>query len=116
MNNSNNIFQQKRILLAVVISFLFFVVYDYFFIPKQQIKLEQNITTTQADSQNATNINAPQQNPQANLNVAATSNTIPQDKIIADINGQLLRQVKIRIIDAICFCVSEWIGFHYVIP
>ncbi|MCW1645560.1 hypothetical protein OLV28_08355, partial [Campylobacter jejuni] len=30
MNNSNNIFQQKRILLAVVISFLFFVVYDYF--------------------------------------------------------------------------------------
>ncbi|EAH7745081.1 membrane protein insertase YidC [Campylobacter coli] len=88
MNNSNNIFQQKRILLAVVISFLFFVVYDYFFIPKQQIKLEQNITTTQADSQNATNINAPQQNPQANLNVAATSNTIPQDKIIADIKSE----------------------------
>ena len=88
MNNSNNIFQKKRILLAVVISFLFFVVYDYFFIPKQQIKLEQNITTTQADSQNATNINAPQQNPQANLNVAATSNTIPQDKIIADIKSE----------------------------
>lgn len=62
--------------------------YDYFFIPKQQIKLEQNITTTQADSQNATNINAPQQNAQANLNVAATSNTIPQDKIIADIKSE----------------------------
>ena len=51
MNNSNNIFQQKRILIAVVLSFLFFIVYDYFFIPKQAIKLEQNITQKEPNTQ-----------------------------------------------------------------
>lgn len=40
---SDNLSQQKRILIAVVLSFLFFVVYDYFFIPKAPI-VEQNIT------------------------------------------------------------------------
>ncbi|MCX2683095.1 membrane protein insertase YidC [Campylobacter sp. MIT 21-1685] len=44
MNNSNNIFQQKRILLAVVLSFIFFVVYDYFFIPKHPVQREQNVS------------------------------------------------------------------------
>lgn len=88
MNNSNNIFQQKRILLAVVLSFLFFVVYDYFFIPKHQIKLEQNITA-QNNSQNITNINAPQQSAQVDLNIS-TSKEIPfqNSKIIADIKSE----------------------------
>ncbi|WP_162894453.1 membrane protein insertase YidC, partial [Klebsiella pneumoniae] len=36
-------FQQKRILLAVVLSFIFFVAYDYFFLPKPNLN-EQNIT------------------------------------------------------------------------
>ena len=40
----------------------------------------------------------------------------PRLTVFADINGQLLRRVKLRIIDAVGFCVSEWIGFHYVIP
>ncbi|EDP6869691.1 membrane protein insertase YidC [Campylobacter upsaliensis] len=42
-SNNNNIFQQKRILLAVVLSFIFFVAYDYFFLPKPNLN-EQNIT------------------------------------------------------------------------
>lgn len=51
MNNSNNIFEQKRILLAVIISFLFFVIYDYFFIPKNNNIIEKNITQNQTANQ-----------------------------------------------------------------
>lgn len=45
MNNQNNASQQKRVLLAVVLSFLFFAVYSQFFAP--QSVGEQNATTTQ---------------------------------------------------------------------
>jgi len=59
VNNSNNLFQQKRILLAVVLSFLFFIVYDYFFIPKTPMLSEQNISkdlnTTKTQSINSQN-------------------------------------------------------------
>ncbi|TKX31176.1 membrane protein insertase YidC [Campylobacter aviculae] len=81
MNNSNNIFQQKRILLAVVLSFLFFIVYDYFFIPKHQIKLEQNITH-KSDSQNLTI----QNNIQTALAETSKGSAL-QGKIIADIKS-----------------------------
>ena len=51
MNNSE---QMKRIILATVISFLFFVIYDYFVIQpkqKQQLAYEQNITKIQKESE-----------------------------------------------------------------
>lgn len=56
-SNNNNIFQQKRILLAVVLSFIFFVAYDYFFLPKPNLSeqniTQNNITTAQNLSANA---------------------------------------------------------------
>lgn len=84
MNNSNNIFQQKRILLAVVISFLFFVVYDYFFIPKQPLKIEQNIT--QKNQQNTSINNTPNiQNATTNTPSAAL---VSQDSVISKVQSK----------------------------
>ena len=40
---------QKRVLIATLLSFLFFVVYDYFFVPKR-ISVEQNITANSANA------------------------------------------------------------------
>ena len=40
---------QKRVLIATLLSFLFFVVYDYFFVPKR-IPVEQNITANSANA------------------------------------------------------------------
>ncbi|MDO4674142.1 membrane protein insertase YidC [Campylobacter sp.] len=72
MNQSNNILQQKRILLAVVLSFVFFVVYDYFFIPKKPLGVEQNIT----QNHNATSsIEAPQ------ISSATKQNLNPQQGV-----------------------------------
>lgn len=71
MNQSNNIFQQKRILLAVVLSFLFFIVYDYFFIPKHPVKSEQNITQNNTTSNNSS-IEAPQIANTTKQNVSAS--------------------------------------------
>ncbi len=51
MNNDK--FQQRRIFLAVVLSFMFFVIYDYFFVPKP-VAVEQNLTKEQNSSQNLT--------------------------------------------------------------
>lgn len=51
MNNDKA--QQKRIFLAVVLSFVFFIIYDYFFIPKPPLNVEQNLTEEQNSSQNA---------------------------------------------------------------
>lgn len=84
MNNSNNIFQQKRILLAVVISFLFFVIYDYFFIPKQPLKIEQNIT--QKNQQNTSINNTPNiQNATTNTPSAAL---VSQDSVISKVQSK----------------------------
>ncbi|MGH2305543.1 membrane protein insertase YidC [Campylobacter taeniopygiae] len=79
MNNTNNFFQQKRVLLAVVLSFLFFIVYDYFFIPKNPPKLNQNITKVETNSQ----FNAPKHNAQP---VEIQENAL-QNQIIADVKS-----------------------------
>ncbi|AXP08525.1 membrane protein insertase YidC [Campylobacter hepaticus] len=80
MNNSNNIFQQKRILLAVVISFLFFIVYDYFFIPKLPIQTEQNQTQNASKS-----INAPVQK---DIQSPMTTKNMTTKNIIVNIQSQ----------------------------
>ncbi|WP_261791950.1 membrane protein insertase YidC [Campylobacter insulaenigrae] len=64
---SNNLSQQKRILIAVVLSFLFFVVYDYFFIPKAPIT-EQNITKNEQNN-SAPQTNHAKQAPKVELSV-----------------------------------------------
>ena len=40
----DNLSQQQRMILAVVLSIIFFVVYDTFFLPKPKINKEQNLT------------------------------------------------------------------------
>lgn len=66
MNNQNNI-SQKRVLLAVLLSFLFFVVYSEFFITPQSMS-EQNL------SLNATS-ELSQTNTQSQANAAPLSNS-----------------------------------------
>lgn len=45
-----NLSTQKRVLLATLLSFIFFIVYDYFFIPKQQA-FEQNQSIEKTSNQ-----------------------------------------------------------------
>ncbi len=83
MNNSNNIFQQKRILLAVVISF-YFCCLRLFFIPKQPLKIEQNIT--QQNQQNTSINNTPNiQNTTTNTPSAAL---VSQDSVISKVQSK----------------------------
>lgn len=71
---------QKRVLLATLLSFVFFIVYDYFFIPKQVLS-EQNAT---AKTQQITQKSAPSD---TNINQAIT--TTKSDKILTKINAPL---------------------------
>lgn len=86
MNNSNNIFQQKRILLAVVISFLFFVVYDYYFIPKRPLQTEQNISQN-TSVQNTANT-APTKSTQTQISTSEVVNSNTAQSFIADIKSE----------------------------
>lgn len=52
--------QQQRMVLALVLSFIFFIAYDFFFLPKTQQNVDQNQTiTTQAHATTAQNNAAP---------------------------------------------------------
>ncbi len=68
----DNLSQQQRLLLAVVLSFLFFIAYDYF-VPKPKMVTDQNITTTTTKQTNNQNIAAPANNQAP----TQTSNTAP---------------------------------------
>lgn len=72
---------QKRVVLATVISFIFFIVYDYFFIPKN-LPIDQNITVsvqeTQAKQAPATT---------SNSTVSVPDMSASQSKTIATIKG-----------------------------
>lgn len=81
MNNSDNIFAQKRILIAIALSFIFFIFYDYFFIPKNN-KLKENNTTIEAKYTNQ----APSKEIE-NKNISNT-NQIIKDKIISTIESE----------------------------
>lgn len=90
MNNDKA--QQKRILLAVVLSFAFFIIYDYFFIPKTPVNAEQNLTKEQNSSQNeslantAPALNATNSNATSNSNQNSSQNF--ENDIIADIKSE----------------------------
>ncbi len=87
MNNDKA--QQRRIFLAVVLSFVFFVVYDYFFIPKPHSAVEQNLSREQNHSQNASLQNsAPlleKSSSNVDLNHSSTQNS---QNIIAEIKSK----------------------------
>ena len=81
MNNSNNIFAQKRVLIAVALSFIFFIFYDYFFVPKNVKLIENNSTSIE---KNITN-QAP--NAEKNLANIANKNEISKYNTIATIQS-----------------------------
>lgn len=63
MNNKTDPAQQRRVILAVVLSFLFFIVYSEFFIDKkimseQNASLSQNASVADSNANLATNSNA----------------------------------------------------------
>ncbi|HEA6929210.1 TPA: membrane protein insertase YidC [Campylobacter lari] len=78
---SENLSQQKRILIAVVLSFLFFVVYDYFFIPKAP-QTEQNITQIEQNN------SAPQSTTNTNAQAPKTELSINQKEEIAVVKSE----------------------------
>ncbi|MGG7072981.1 membrane protein insertase YidC [Campylobacter sp. 9BO] len=70
---------QKRVLLATLLSFVFFVIYDYFFIPKQVLS-EQNQTIAQ------------NQAPQSNVSQPTASSSVAPSAVVSQ--GQTLVVVK----------------------
>lgn len=69
---------QKRLLIATVISIFFFIAYDYFFVPKQQIvDVNQTVATTS---------NAPQAD--TKLNQTIEQAPVPTSKSIVNIKGK----------------------------
>ncbi len=77
----DNLSQQQRLLLAVVLSFLFFIAYDYF-VPKPKMVTDQNITTQMTKQTNSQNSIAPSnQAPTQTSNIAPTQSQKP--KVVA---------------------------------
>ncbi|EJP74339.1 MULTISPECIES: membrane protein insertase YidC [Campylobacter] len=72
---------QKRVLIATLLSFLFFIAYDYFFIPKS-MPIEQNRSVNVA--QNSSNATPSSQSANVTANTDPSQNT----KILAKIKGQ----------------------------
>lgn len=91
MNQNNNPEQQKRVIYAVVLSFLFFLVYSEFFMPKKHLA-EQNVsnnasiatdTTTQQIQANQ----APVVNNQTQ-NISPSQGVVQGSRIIAKIQSE----------------------------
>ena len=82
MNNKTDPAQQKRVILAVVLSFLFFIVYTEFFVEKKPPR-EQNasvnlaLNSTNSSVNSATSVNSLQNSANSGANSAANSNAVP---------------------------------------
>ncbi len=86
--------QQQRMVLALVLSFIFFIAYEYY-MPKPQIKIDQNISTTQAPVANTQQAPISAASNQAPVQIQST-NTPPQiatskTDIIATVNAKDFR-------------------------
>jgi len=79
----DNMSVQKRVILATVLSFIFFIAYDYFFIPKN-LPLDQNQTVTARQS-SQTNA-APSANTASGTSAPQAATT--QSREIAVIKGE----------------------------
>lgn len=85
MNHDNS--QQKRMLLAVVLSFIFFIVYDYFFIPKPSLSLEQNLTQKQDDPQTTSSKNnAPA--------LSVTNSNTPNGSVAKSFDDSVIAEIR----------------------
>ena len=69
----DNLSQQQRMILAVVLSVLFFVVYDTYFMPKTKLNQELNQTTTSKQSSATTS--APKTTNQVSKSIATAPQT-----------------------------------------
>ncbi|TKX29395.1 membrane protein insertase YidC [Campylobacter sp. MIT 12-5580] len=89
MVNSSNPSQQKRVILAVVLSFLFFIVYGEFFVSKPA-HVEQNISQEANESLILTQNQAPSINTQASLNSQSPASALESasKKTIANIQSE----------------------------
>ncbi len=95
-NTMNKEQTQKRILLATVISFAFFIAYDFFYLqPKQELVNQANAKNAialekQQDKNNISNVNqAPITSSSVdNTNAAPVSNDISSTKIVSTIKTQ----------------------------
>ncbi|MDR3346383.1 MAG: membrane protein insertase YidC [Campylobacteraceae bacterium] len=73
---------QQRVILAVSLAFLFYVLYVYFFVPKQ-VAQNQNITTTSEFAANQ----APQEAGEVSAKSAPAGGVVSSDEIIAKIEA-----------------------------
>lgn len=79
-NQNNNPAQQRRVLIAVVLSFLFFIVYSEFFMPKADLSeqnLSANATLASSQSQSGAGANGGEANLQNSAQNLASANAAP---------------------------------------
>lgn len=72
-NQNNNPAQQRRVLIAVVLSFLFFIVYSEFFMPKAEFGEQNSSANATQSAQNSANANGA--NSSSVQNSASTQNS-----------------------------------------
>ncbi|TQR34681.1 membrane protein insertase YidC [Campylobacter sp. MIT 99-7217] len=87
MNNQNNPNQQKRIILAVALSFLFFIVYSEFFVAKVDPH-DHNSSTNTSVQNPAPNVNLSTNTPAVN---EAPIQEKPQSKVISTIESEYFK-------------------------
>ena len=75
---------QARLFIAIVLSMVFFVAYDYYFLPKKQ--LDQNSTSIEQNTQNTQNAPAIKQNAPDTQN-AQNAPAQKQSKILVKISA-----------------------------
>ena len=78
---------QKRVLIATLLSFAFFIAYDFLYLQPQQVQAEQQKTIVKKQIVNIThNLSAPQVQTQQNItNQAPINPDISNDEIISKI-------------------------------
>lgn len=77
---------QKRLLIATVISILFFITYDYFFIPKRTVDINQTASYAEQNSSSANS--APASQDSINASDSAAPVTSNASKNIVQISGK----------------------------
>ncbi len=89
----DNLTTQQRVIVATILSFLFFVGYDYFFIPKPNLQAEQNRTHKVTTSKAAPAVQATPQasnTPTAKASVKNLNNSksVTNEKTLVKIEGK----------------------------
>ena len=88
MKQENNLKKQdtqKRIFIAMLLSFVFFIGYDYLYIQPQQAKYEQQSATSTTSTTSTNQNQAPQIASNDNKNVAPVSKDVASSEVISTI-------------------------------